>query len=349
MTVAEGTLDILANRMPQMIMVAATDGGWEILRPLDEERSVLVDLWAPEHTSRGKSAEDTRVSRLEAGLALIKEGFRLEDGRGSALSMLLDWYVPDPVSMKLSRQEEDTWVQVFEALHWAGQSLEAPPLSDFEKWMERDTWGWLAGQAIFEPVARALLKKGILRVYIPPQPNFKRWPKDPTVEVLDRGRFVNPSVYWKAAIRQGYPLNGLAGPRFITRIVEWDMTGQTVREALATGQVDLHLHLGKEGAVLGTILCSPKRNFISMPALLALLESDSSILQALDSQERPLHAVLLEYLSEVANDYPEVLGLALNQQAAEKIGTLTRSYRLSLQMESELGNDKGSNSQIGRL
>lgn len=335
------------QRTPQAILLALDEGQWEDLRAMDQVASVLLDLWNPEHLNRGGSLEAARIRRLNAGAELIRKGFRLGDARASALSMLLDWYVPEPTSQDLSPEEVAAWVQTFEALHHAGQSLEAPVIEDFDEWMGRDAWGWLASSGMFEPVARGLQKKGILRIYIPARPNLKHWPQDPTFAVLDESGFVNPSRYWATAIRQGYPLAGRVGPQFIFRAAEWDMTGEAVRAALETGQVDVHFPVRGRETLLGAILESRDSAFISLPALSLLLEHDALVLDAVDSQGRALHAVMLEFLADLPTHPTGALSLPFNREAVEKIGRITRAHRLSLRMEKELPLAPGCQDSLG--
>lgn len=331
------SMDTPDERMPQVISMAIASQSWGELKALDQHASVLMDLWDPEHLARARPAYQGRLNRLRFGLQLLEQGFRVSDHRGTALGQLLGWHI-EPTFSGLLEEERQAWVDVLCALEEAGQPLAAAPEPDFDQWMTKDTWAWLVKNPEMADVCRELVNRGRLRVYVPPCPEYRGWPIDPTAAVLDENVTAELSFYWKHAIAQGYPLTGAKGLEWLCQAVEWDLCGQAIKAALATGQIDVRKAVpgGRPPLV---VWMSDKTDFVSPVALLALLEFDITALDDPDDMARPLHALILEVLHLKRQGSPGFMipgAPGAEEKALQRVEELVRAYRLSKTLDESL-------------
>lgn len=330
-------MDTPDERMPQAILVAASSKSWRKLKALDQHASVLMDLWAPEHLARAHPAYQGRLNRLHFGLQLLDQGFRVSDHRGTALGQLMGWYIEEP-ALGMEEEEQVAWVQVLRALMGAGQSLASPPSPAFDGWLEKDGWAWLLRTSVMSPVAKALGELGLLRVYVPSQPQFRQWPADPTQVILDGVLTSDLPAYWSQAIAQGYPLSGVQGLSWLEGAGEWDLEAKTIKAALATGQLDVRGRLPGGKTVLARWLES-NRSLVSSSAIRALLEFDITVLDDTDDMERPLSACILEalHLQAMANPSTYVVGApGLGETDLAAVKEMVTAYRLQGRLDDNL-------------
>lgn len=289
------------ERMPQSILDAILAGRWDDLRALDAQRSVLMDLWSLEHLHSTQPPRPARISRLTGGASLLEAGFRLLDERGTALELLLAW--PTPTNLEGFLPEEDrAWVSCFQALSDYGQSLEAVPEPDFESWCGKDVWASISKKSEFQSVGEELIKRGMIWVHVPAQPQWRSWPTDPTKALIEETDSPNPARLWVWALEQGYEVAGRAGRGWMEEAAEWDHQGDAIKKALAAGRLNVHAVDGQGLTVLGSWVESTLHGggFVSIAGLRELLGHDVSVLDGLDSMKRPLSGGVLELLENPA-------------------------------------------------
>ena len=325
------------ERMPQALLVAIASQSWRKLKARDKHASVLMDLWAPEHLARAHPAYQGRLNRLQFGLQLLEQGFRVSDHRGAALGQLMGWYIEEP-ALGLAEEERVAWVQVLRALMEAGQSLASPPEPSFDGWLEKDGWAWLLRSSVMAPVAREMNCLGLMRVYVPAQPHFRQWPADPTQVILDGASTSDLPAYWSQAIAQGYPLTGVQGLSWLEAAGEWDVEAKTIKAALGTGQLDVRARLPDGKTVLGKWL-EVNRSLVSVSAVRALLEFDITALDDIDGMERPLSAVILDvlHLQQMTNPSTYVLSNpGQGESDLEAVKAMVNAYRLQGRLNDSL-------------
>lgn len=313
-------------------MVLSVQAGlWDTLRAMDMKHSVLLDLIDPGHLDLTPTPASARLLRIDAACQMLKNGCRTHDARGTWIQSLASWPFPDLGPDPVSGNELAAWVEMFKAAAGAGHALSTPPEADFDEWAQKQAWAGLVTHRHLASVAQALARAGLVSPYVPAQPQWPAWPACPTSELLDAMR-CDTAWIWQRALSDGFPLAGPSGQAWLRTAPLWDTEGEVVRQALKTGQIDVHARHGGRRP-LEYWFDTHLAHGIGTAALVALVEHDPSVLDDTDAFGRPAYGQVMDYLAQA-----RATGLSdpAERHHLDRLRTIALAHRAAHRLEEAL-------------